>query len=280
MDQITHKVREFYEEFAYPGYDEYDSVGTLIDRAREGVYASLLDAQIPFGARLLDIGCGTGQLANFLSLSGRRVIGFDLSFNSLRKASAFRERFSLEKAAFVQADVFHPPFRESTFDYVLCNGVLHHTKDPYCAFQRVCSMVKPNGYIVIGLYNKFGRIPMYVRRMLSRISNGFPQGLDYVLRKKDLGAETKLIWFMDQYKNPQESAHTIDEVLRWFEKNGIAYLNSLPKITLFETFSSREKLFQEHDPGGKVEHLLKQLGWIVTKGREGGFFVIIGKKLR
>ncbi len=71
---------------------------------------------------------------------------------------------------------------------------------------------------------------------------------------------------------------TVDEVLEWFRKNGIQYVNSIPRVTLREPEDAGLRLFQLRHPGRRFEHLLCQLGWIFTKGREGGFFITIGRK--
>ena len=74
-----------------------------------------------------------------------------------------------------------------------------------------------------------------------------------------------------QYRNPHESKHTVDEVLNWFKENKVEYINSIPKINVAEQFALGEQLFEKHHPGGKTDHILSQLGWIFTQGREGGF---------
>ena len=68
-----------------------------------GAFGRMLNAQLPVEARVLDVGCGTGQLTNFLGLRyGRTVIGGDLCLAPLRVAQDFRERFSINNAHFVQ----------------------------------------------------------------------------------------------------------------------------------------------------------------------------------
>src|SRR5437899_1575022 len=65
---VTDIVKAFYEENPFPNYDDLDSKQSLVEKARRGVFARLLDEQIPKGARVLEVGCGTGQLANFLGI--------------------------------------------------------------------------------------------------------------------------------------------------------------------------------------------------------------------
>ena len=78
---ITEIERSFYEENPFPNYDDADTVATLSDKARAGIFAQLLDNQIPLSVRMLEAGCGTGQLSNFIASSSRSrtVFGADLS---------------------------------------------------------------------------------------------------------------------------------------------------------------------------------------------------------
>src|SRR5439155_22803258 len=50
------------------------------------------------------------------------------------------------------------------------SGVLHHTPDPGAAFARVARLARPGGWIIVGLYNAFARIPLRVRRAVARLS--------------------------------------------------------------------------------------------------------------
>ena len=242
------------------------------------MYAQLLDEQIPFRVNVLDVGCGTGQLSAFLSLAQRKVVGIDLSFESLRKANSFRLNHRMKRVAFAQADIFRIPIRDRTFDFVICNGVLHLTGDARSGFRILCNLVKPRGYVIVGLYNKCGRLLMDLRRLIFRITGDRLRWIDYSWRRRFSEPAKREIWFMDQYKNPHETRHTVDEVLAWFGENDIEFVNSVPKITLTEDFTGRERLFEVHDRGTRIEHLLRQLSWIFTKSREGGFFLMIGRK--
>lgn len=275
---VSKKVRAFYEGCSFPGYEEYETPFDLMEKARRGVYARLLDEQLPIGARILDAGCGTGQLAIFLSMVGRKVYGIDLTSNSLKKANDFKRNFKLRNVNFAQMNLFALALEEESFDYVFCNGVLHHTADAYGAFQNLVRLVKPGGYITIGLYNTYGRLFLDTRRWIFRLTNNKLTWLDHFMRQKSLGDEKKRIWFMDQYKHPHEDKFSVGDVRDWFDKNGIEYVNSIPKIKLGDQFSADDQIFEEHEGGGSLSNLLCQLGWIFTEGKEGGFFITIGRK--
>src|SRR5262245_28161635 len=278
MPDVSQKVRAFYEGCSFPGYEEFETPQDLAQKAETGGYARLLGEQIPFGAKILDAGCGTGQLALYLSMVKASVIGIDFSFASLGKGQRFKERFGLADARFVQMNLFQLGLRPASFDYVFSNGVLHHTGDARGGFAGLCTLVKPGGHVVIGLYNAYGRLLLDLRRVIFRLTRGRMLWLDYRLRQREVGEEKKRIWFLDQYENPHEDTFTVDDVLDWFDENGIDYVNAVPRIVPFERLAPDEKLFEPHDRGSRRDHWLAQLGWILTKGGEGGFFILIGRK--
>lgn len=275
---VTNVVKSFYEETPFPNYEDLESVGDLIQKAQKGIFARLLNEQTPFNVRVLEVGCGTGQLSNFLSTSQRFVFGTDICLNSLKLGQEFKIRNSLERVGFYQMNLFRPIFREESFSLVICNGVLHHTSDPFAGFQSISRLVKKGGYILVGLYNRYGRIATDIRRVIFKILHDRFKFLDPRLKDKDIGDLKKLTWFMDQYKNPHESKHTIGEVLTWFEQTGFDFVNSIPKSKAFETFSEKERLFKQNSRGNWLDHFIVQTCLSFTGGREGGFFVMIGRR--
>src|SRR6516225_4478099 len=114
IHDTTVRVRHFYEQTPFPNYDDLETPAELVSKAQRGTLASLLDRDIPFQVRVLDIGCGTGQLPLYLSLASRRVVGADLSRASLGLGEDFRRRNGLSSIQFVQCDLFRVPFPPGT----------------------------------------------------------------------------------------------------------------------------------------------------------------------
>ncbi len=278
VGDVTELVKAFYEENPFPSYDALDTSDRLVEKSRKGIFARLLDNQIPRDALVLEVGCGTGQLSNFLGIGGRTVFGTDICVNSLKLGKHFRLNNGLKTVHFIQMNLFKPVFVQEVFDVVLCNGVLHHTDDPFAGFRSISALVRPGGCIVVGLYNKFGRVRTDVRQTIFRLSGGHMQFLDPYLRRSDIDAGKKRIWFADQYENPHESKHTFDEVLDWFDETGFEFVNSVPKLTPFAEFSQQESLFRMNPRGTHLGHLVVQLKLALSGGSEGGFFVMIGRK--
>jgi len=278
MVHVTEAIKAFYEEFPFPGYEDIDSVESLRQKAEKGIFARLLDAQIPHGAKILEVGCGTGQLSNFLGMTwGRTIVGADISLNSLKLGQEFKEKNQIDNTSFLQMNLFKPVFRPNSFDLVICNGVLHHTSNPFLGFQSLVRLVKRDGCIVVGLYNTYGRIPTDIRRFIFKKFGNQWRFLDSRLMDKSLSDIRKNIWFLDQYRNPHESKHTIGEVLSWFNQSGVEFVNSIPKVIAFDSFSPQERLFEVNPQGNRFAHFLVQLGMLFS-GREGGFFTMIGRK--
>lgn len=275
---VTEVVRAFYEETPFPDYDDFDSVASLMRKARQGQYARLLDEQVPPGARVLECGCGTAQLSNFLSIGGRTVFATDICVNSLRLGLSFARQHHLRRVHFVQMNLFRPVFKAESFHLVIANGVLHHTSDPCRAFRTIAKLVRPGGYVLLGLYHKYGRLITDARRALFRISGDRLHFLDPNLRNLDASGAKRRAWFADQYQHPHESKHTFGEILRWLAEADFEFVRFLPPSRPFQRFSDRDNLFQADRPGSAVERFLTQIGMIFRGSREGGFFTVIGKK--
>ena len=102
--------------------------------------------------------------------------------------------------------------------------------------------------------------------------------IDPVLRKTDKHSHDKInAWIKDQYNHPVESTHTFDEILNWFDKNNIEFINSLPELSIFNP--QIKNLFVKKARGSLFERILSQIFMIFDRpGGEGAIFIFIGKK--
>lgn len=255
--RLTERVRAFYEERPFPDYRPDDDQGSLLRHGRADAFTRALDEEIPPRAKVLEIGCGTGKLSNFLGVAGREVVGLDLSMASLLRAEAFRRRAGLGTVTFVRGNLFRPPIAPGSADVVIAMDVLHHTGDCRAAFRAVGRCVAPGGYLVVGLYNRYGRA-------LSPLARG-EQGRAETEREN--------AWHHDPDQHPRESRHTADEVLDWLAEDGFAFVNSSPSLT---PGGETGKLFQRHSPGTWLGRTLAQLSWM-SRARDGGQWVTVGQ---
>jgi len=274
-DARTETVREFYGVAPFPGYRPRDNLQALRARAERSEFARLLDAAIPPDARILEIGCGTGQMSLYLASADRIVIGADLTRASLQLGAAAARRFGVTGVQFVETDLHHPGLRKNAFDVVYTSGVLHHTHDPRLSFEAIVPLLRPGGMIVMGLYNAFARIPLRLRRGLARLSGYRWIPFDPVLRDRKSEPARREAWVRDQYRHPEEHRHTAAEIRGWFAQNGIEYLRTYPSLLMGEETG---QLFAADKDYWPVEAWLSQIGWMGTLGYEGGLFVTIGRR--
>ena len=279
-DTETKKVTEFYKITPFPNYKDNDDKQSILEKGNKNVLAQKFKNFIGFKKKVLEVGCGTGQLSIYFSLgTNNRIVGFDPTIQSLNLAKNFARKNEISNIEFVNADIFDDVLVDNYFDFVWCNGVLHHTKDPYKAFQIVAKSLKSEGYILIGLYNKFGRFRTILRKYLSKIFGvRFLEFFDPTLKNLKISVEEKKSWIKDQYFHPIESLHTLDEVLEWFYNNDIEYVNSIPSCD-FEFTQDYSNLFKKKSKGSFYSRIINQFSMIFNRlGSDGGLFVVIGKK--
>jgi len=274
-DARTDTVRRFYETAPFPGYPPNDSLTWLRARAERSAFARLLDQAIPGDARIVEIGCGTGQMSLYLARADRLVVGADLTLASLELGAAAAGRFGVDRAQFVETDLHRPGLRKGAFDVVYSSGVLHHTPDPRKAFASIVPLARPGGMIVIGLYNAFARIPLRLRRAAARLTGFRWIPFDPVLRDRRSEPARREAWLRDQYLHPEEHRHTHAEAAAWFAENDVEYIRAFPSSLVSD---ETEGLFDPAPDCWGFEAWLAQLGWIQSLGHEGGLFVMVGRR--
>lgn len=272
--EVTSKVRTFYEENPFPSYEGLEEFGELVAKGRENPFMVQLLKAVGYRKTVLECGCGTGQLSQYLQLNHNHVLGIDMSLASLGLAIEHKLRNGLERSSFAHMNIFNLALRDESFDIVVSHGVLHHTHDARRAFEHILKKLKPGGIVMIGLYNSTARIMTWLRSKLIRIAG---PNVDYVVRSRIRDARKADIWIQDQYYNPHETWHSVGEVLRWFEENDVEFLNCSPPI-LGTDGEDASDLFAKTDPGTPYQRAVTQLGWLGTIAREGSLFDMIGRK--
>ena len=273
-EDITRRVRSFYEEHPFPNYEGLEEFGELVAKGSENRFSADLLDSIGYNKTVLECGCGTGQLSHFLQLNNNCVLGVDMSLGSLALAIQHKRRNGLARSAFAQMNIFNLAVKDNSFDVVISHGVLYHTFDAQRAFGAIVRKLKPGGVVVVGLYNTYARIPTWLRSKVIGVTGG---RIDYVVRNRIRDARKADTWIKDQYYNPHETWHSIGEVLSWFNANGIDYLNCSPGILGTDGEDNRA-MFAATVPGTSYKRAVTQLSWIGTIAREGALFDMIGRK--
>lgn len=110
---------EYYQEM---GADEY-----IRNLAGHREFLAEIDSYKK-GAKILEVGTGTGTMSVFLSCLGHEVTAIDNDPQVLDLARRHNEKFS-GRVSFVEADAFSLPFEEATFDIIFHQGFFEHFSD-------------------------------------------------------------------------------------------------------------------------------------------------------
>jgi ubiquinone/menaquinone biosynthesis C-methylase UbiE len=103
------------------------------------------------GSTLLDLGAGPGTYTRALGARGHKCLGLDYSWNVIKIAK-------VKDAAgrYLQGEAYHLPFRDRSFDAVLCVGVLQSLQSINEAMMEMQRVLKPGGYLLLdGLNSLF-----------------------------------------------------------------------------------------------------------------------------
>lgn len=99
------------------------------------------------GQWVLDLGCGEGRHVHGVSaLRTANVVGVDLDQASLAKGRDGGAKVGFGDNRFVAGDAFRLPFRDATFDAVICSEVLEHLIDYRDALREIHRVIKPGGF--------------------------------------------------------------------------------------------------------------------------------------
>ncbi|MEC3958736.1 methyltransferase domain-containing protein [Nocardia sp. CDC153] len=122
-------------------YDRYDALN-------HGFNEPLLAAvHIGPGDRVLDIGCGNGQLTRAAArrVGAGTVTGVDLSGPMLGRARELAATEDVSNVTFVQGDAQVYPFPDNAFDAALSRFGIMFFADPIAAFANIARALRPGG---------------------------------------------------------------------------------------------------------------------------------------
>ena len=129
--------------------DQWDSLRSLHspDALVEAALATALGAAA-LGA-MLDVGTGTGRMAELFGPRADHVTAFDKSPEMLRIARARLQHLPADRFELVPGDFAALPFSDASFDTVLFHQVLHYAQEPEAALAEAARVTRSGGQIAI-----------------------------------------------------------------------------------------------------------------------------------
>jgi SAM-dependent methyltransferase/glycosyltransferase involved in cell wall biosynthesis len=111
---------------------------------------------LPSGSRILDVGCGSGWLSEYLARLGYDVTGIDISPDLIEMARERLRRvpFAVDhetplRYRFQTHDIETGPLPGETFDAVICYDTLHHFEDEHATMRHLAKMLGNGGFLFI-----------------------------------------------------------------------------------------------------------------------------------
>jgi SAM-dependent methyltransferase len=162
-DHVSIQVQEQYEENPYPRWVKSLPVGeTLTLDARVRRQFPLAPVGKGRNTQAVDIliaGCGTGRqsVECAIDFPKAKILAVDLSLTSLAYAHRMTNEARITNITYAQADLLRLGGLERRFDLVEAAGVLHHLNEPLEGWRVLISLLRPGGFMRVGLYSELAR---------------------------------------------------------------------------------------------------------------------------
>ena len=126
---------------------------------------------IPPGARILDVGCGTGKVSITMASRGFLVTGVDVNAEALQMARSSAESQEFPQIPlFTQTDALHLPFPDEAFELAIMQAFLTTivSKDDRAMIVReACRVLKPQGYLYLADFGQTWHSKTYRERYIN-----------------------------------------------------------------------------------------------------------------
>lgn len=146
-------VQRLFDDKAAAWPDKYAPGGRLTGRLTQ--LRDAVTGRVPRGSRVLDLGCGTGELAAALAAAGMRVVGCDISPQMLSRAAASATDASVGAVSWVRLDPGWQtlPFEARSFDAVVAASVLEYVAEPAAVLRECRRVLRPGGTVLCTVPN-------------------------------------------------------------------------------------------------------------------------------
>jgi ubiquinone/menaquinone biosynthesis C-methylase UbiE len=138
QDTTQDKQKEIAFFDGHAAADDYDVFAPEASARIVEAFVRLTGLEL--GARVADLGCGSGAFTALLARAGYACVGLDISPQLVAVG-----RRKHPEIAFVEGDIERLPFPDAGFDGVLLSGVVHHFPDPSRCAAEVFRVLRPHG---------------------------------------------------------------------------------------------------------------------------------------
>ena len=198
------------------------------------------------GKVILDAGCGTGYKSLVLALAnpGAKIVGIDLSEESVKLAEQRLQYHGVANAEFYALKIEDLPSLNLEFDYINADEVLYLLPDAIAGLQAMKSVLKPDGIIRTNLHSANGRAGVFRGQAVFKamgLMNGSPGELEIEIVRETMealedGVGLKAFtwnsdraqneaWIMANYLLVGDKSSTIPEVFAMLRGADLEFIN-------------------------------------------------------
>ena len=227
-------------------YVQHTSYTEPEDIKRLDFIVNQIDQACNQGARVLDVGCGNGNISKALGSLGYIVTGIDISAASVEQASKHNP---FENVNFKVADAEKLAETE-TFDAVVCSEVLEHLNEPKHLVSALQKLTADTGILVITVPNGYGPRELLVTQPIIWLEkNGFGKTIASI--KRALGYANATV----QSSNPDLThiqfftTRTLKKTIEPFGFKSVQWgkANCIEKVFPFSFLANRMKILKKWD---------------------------------
>ncbi len=142
---------------------------------------------------ILEAGCGAGSLCCLMaeSFSNARIIGIDITQESLDIANKLKQYLGVNNVEFKKGDLFKIDYPDEYFDVVFNNGVIEHfpleKKNNYNdALSEMLRVLKPGGKIIVDVPNWSCFSHTFYKWLLEKLGKQYPYGYEKSFKREEL----------------------------------------------------------------------------------------------
>jgi ubiquinone/menaquinone biosynthesis C-methylase UbiE len=139
------RVQRLFDEKSASWSEKYAPNGQLTWRLTR--FADAASHHVSAGGRILELGCGTGDLARFLSRAGFQVTGCDISASMLTHAATIEPVGAVEWVK-LEPDWQELPFSDGAFGAVVASSVLEYVGSPTAVLAECARVVRPGAVVI------------------------------------------------------------------------------------------------------------------------------------